>query len=91
MVGYQQGNPLRGPVGVFFRFGEHITGVMGKTHIFFKNFTPKPWGKRIPNLTSIFFVGGLVQPPTGINSLHARSLASFPKQVEEMMVLHHDC
>ena len=48
VVGYQQGNPLRGPVGVFFRFGEHTTGVMGKTHIFFENFTPKAWGKRFP-------------------------------------------
>ena len=92
MVGYQQGNPLRGPVGVFFRFGEDITGVVGKTHIFFGIFTPKAWGKRFPILTCAYFslVGWFNHQLELLHCTPDHWLRK-PKQVEEMMVLHHDC
>ena len=53
-----------------------LLGWWEKTHIFFWKFHPQTLGKKDSQFDlRIFFVGGLVQPPTGINSLHARSLA----------------
>lgn len=68
-----------------------LLGWWEKTHISFGIFTPKPWGKRFPIWRADFSLVGWFNHQLELLHCTPDHWLRKPKQVEEMMVLHHDC